>query len=144
MSFPLVFSFDGYLVCFCWFFVERVAVAFLFQTALDSRVFKCGFLEKSLTSARNQFNMQVCRFRRKPLSLLSHDNFWNAIITFPTTKKMLTLSLKKCPECGRTVLEAALDDYVGKTTTKCTECSGFYSRVIRFWIECLRRSLNIK
>jgi radical SAM protein with 4Fe4S-binding SPASM domain len=88
--------------------------------------------------------MQVCRFRRKPMSLLSHDNFWNAIITFPTTKKMLNLSLKKCPKCGRTVLEAALDDYVGKTTTKCTECSGFYSRVIRFWIEFLRRSLNIK
>ncbi len=43
------------------------------------------------------------------MSLLSHDGFWNAIISFPTTKKMLQLSLKKCPECGRTVLEAALD-----------------------------------
>jgi radical SAM protein with 4Fe4S-binding SPASM domain len=78
------------------------------------------------------------------MSLLSHDSLWNAIITFPTTKKMLHLSLKKCPKCGRTVLEAALDDYVGKTDAKCTKCSGFYSRVIRFWIEFLRRSLNIK
>jgi radical SAM protein with 4Fe4S-binding SPASM domain len=78
------------------------------------------------------------------MSLLSHDSFWNAIISFPTTKKMLNLSLKKCPACGRTVLEAALDDYVGKTGAKCVKCSGFYSRVIRFWIEFLRRSLNIK
>jgi radical SAM protein with 4Fe4S-binding SPASM domain len=78
------------------------------------------------------------------MSLLSHDSFWNAIISCPTTKKMLNLSLKKCPECGRVVLEAALDDYVGKTDTKCAKCSGFYSRMIQFWIEFLRRSLNIK
>ena len=62
------------------------------------------------------------------MSLLSHDNFWNAIISFPTTKKMLNLSLKKCPECGRTILEAALDDYVGKTDKKCEKCGGFYSQ----------------
>ena len=78
------------------------------------------------------------------MNLLSHDSFWNAIISFPTTKKMLNLSLKKCTECGRTILEAALDDYVGKTDVECAKCSGFYSRVIRFWIEFLRRSLNIK
>lgn len=78
------------------------------------------------------------------MSLLSHDRLWDAIITFPTTKKMLNLSLKKCSKCGRTVLEAALDDYVGKTDPKCAKCSSFYSRVIRFWIEFLRRSLNIK
>jgi radical SAM protein with 4Fe4S-binding SPASM domain len=78
------------------------------------------------------------------MSLLSHDSFWNAIISFPTTKKMLNLPLTKCPECGRTILEAALDDYVGKTTAKCAKCSGFYSRIIRFWIEFLRRGLNVK
>ncbi|MEM2098288.1 MAG: radical SAM protein [Candidatus Bathyarchaeia archaeon] len=78
------------------------------------------------------------------MSLLSHDKLWNAIITFPTTKKMLNLSLKKCPACNRTILEAALDDYVNKTDTKCTSCNSFYSRVIRFWIEFLRRSFNIK
>ena len=49
------------------------------------------------------------------MSILSHDTFWNAVITLPMTKKMLQLSLKKCRGCGRTVLEAALDDYGGKT-----------------------------
>jgi len=78
------------------------------------------------------------------MSILSHDNLWNAVITFPTTKKMLQLSLKRCPACDRTVLEAALDDYVGRTDPKCPKCSRFYSRVIGFWINFLRRSLNVK
>jgi len=78
------------------------------------------------------------------MSLLSHDSFWNAVISFPTTKKMLQLSLKKCVTCSRTILEAALDDYVGKTDKKCEKCGGFYSRIIRFWIEFLRRSLSVK
>jgi len=78
------------------------------------------------------------------MSLLNQDGFWNAIITFPTTKKMLQMSLKKCPTCDRTVLEAALDDYVDKTKPKCTKCSRFYSRIIRFWIDFLRRSLNVE
>jgi len=56
---------------------------------------------------------------------------------------MLQLSLKKCGACDRTILEAALDDYVGKTDNKC-RCGGFYSWVIRFWIEFLRRSLSIR
>ncbi len=60
------------------------------------------------------------------------------------TKKMLKVSLKKCYACGRTVLEAALDDYVGKTDKKCEKCSTLYSQVIGFWIEFLRRSLNVK
>ncbi len=77
------------------------------------------------------------------MSLLSHDTFWNALISFPTTRKMLNLSLKKCPSCGRTILEAALDDYVGKAD-QCPQCKRFYSRVIGFWIEFLRRSLNVK
>jgi radical SAM protein with 4Fe4S-binding SPASM domain len=78
------------------------------------------------------------------MSILSHDSFWNAIMNLPTTKKMLDLSLKKCGACGRTVLEAALDDYVGKTDSRCQKCSGFYSQVIRFWIEFLRKSLSLK
>ena len=78
------------------------------------------------------------------MSLLSHDSFWNAVITLPMTKKMLQLSLKKCGACGRTVLEAALDDYVRKKDKKCARCSGLYSQVIGFWIEFLRRSLNVK
>ena len=78
------------------------------------------------------------------MSLLSHDSFWNAVITLPMTKKMLRLSLKKCGACGRTVLEAALDDYAGKTERKCEKCNGLYSQIIGFWVEFLRRSLNIK
>src|SRR3989304_944642 len=78
------------------------------------------------------------------MSVLSHDSFWNAVISFPTTKKMLQLSLKKCDACGRTILEAALDDYVGKPGKKCEKCGGFYSQMIRFWIEFLRRSLSVK
>ena len=50
------------------------------------------------------------------MSLLSHDRFWDAVIRFPSTKKMLDLAMKKCDVCGKTVLEAALDDYVGKQT----------------------------
>ena len=78
------------------------------------------------------------------MSLLSHDSFWNAVITLPMTKRMLQMSLKKCPACGRTVLEAALDDYAGKTDRKCEKCSGLYSQIIGFWVEFLRRSLNFK
>ena len=78
------------------------------------------------------------------MSLLSHDSLWNAIITLPLTKKMLALSLRKCQACNRTVLESAIDDYIGKKDLKCTGCSGFYSRVIRFWIEFLRKSLNVE
>ena len=77
------------------------------------------------------------------MSLLSHDSFWNAVISLPTTKKMLQLSLKKCGACGRTILEAAMDDYVEKTDKKC-KCGGFYSQIIGFWIEFLRRSLSLK
>ncbi len=76
------------------------------------------------------------------MSLLSHDSFWNAVISLPTTKKMLQLSLKKCGACDRTILEAALDDYAGKADEKC-RCGGVYSRIIGFWIEFLRRSLAI-
>jgi radical SAM protein with 4Fe4S-binding SPASM domain len=78
------------------------------------------------------------------MDLLSHDRFWNTMIRFPTTRKMLKLSLKRCPACGRTVLEAALDRYVGKTDAKCNECSKYYSRIIGFWVEFLRRALGIK
>jgi radical SAM protein with 4Fe4S-binding SPASM domain len=56
---------------------------------------------------------------------------------------MLQLSLKKCGACDRTILEAALDDYVGNTDKKC-KCGGIYSRIIGFWIEFLRRSLSLK
>ena len=78
------------------------------------------------------------------MSLLSHDSFWNAVITMPMTKRMLQMSLKKCSVCGRTVLEAALENYAGKTECKCEKCSALYSQIIGFWVEFLRRSLNFK
>ena len=78
------------------------------------------------------------------MSILSHDTFWNGIVSMPMTKKMLQLSLKKCPKCGRTVLEAALDDYGGKTDRNCEKCSPLYSKIIAFWIEFLRRALGFK
>jgi radical SAM protein with 4Fe4S-binding SPASM domain len=76
------------------------------------------------------------------MSILSHDNFWNAVISLPTTKKMLQLSLRTCSSCGRTALAAALDDYSGSTTCKCDKCR-FNSSAIRFWMEFLRRSLGV-
>ena len=90
-----------------------------------------------------QSSTKVAASREKKMSLLSHDSFWNAIISLPTTKKMLQLSLKKCGACNRTILEAALDNYVGKTDGKC-KCGGVYSQIIGFWIDFLRRSLSIK
>ena len=78
------------------------------------------------------------------MSLLSHDRIWNAVMTLPMTEKMLELSLKKCRACGRTVLEAALDDYSQGADKRCSRCSVLYSQIIRFWIEFLRRSLNVK
>ncbi|MCW4000084.1 MAG: radical SAM protein [Candidatus Bathyarchaeota archaeon] len=78
------------------------------------------------------------------MSILSHETFWNAIVSMPMTKRMLQLSLKKCPGCGRTVLEAALDDYGGRTDRRCEKCSSLYSQIIAFWIEFLRRALGFK
>ncbi|MDR0797205.1 MAG: radical SAM protein [Nitrososphaerota archaeon] len=78
------------------------------------------------------------------MSVLSYDSFWNAIVSVPVTKKMLQLSLRKCSVCGRSVLEAALDDYCGKVGCRCGKCSSLYSRIIAFWIEFLRRALGFK
>lgn len=77
------------------------------------------------------------------MNLLSYHNFWNAIIRLPSTKKMLELSLKKCTSCNKTILEAALFDYVGKSN-KCPNCKRLYSKIIGFWIEFLRLSLSVK
>lgn len=55
---------------------------------------------------------------------------------------MLNLSLKVCEACGRQIIDAALDDYLG-LSFKCSKCSP-YSHIIRFWIEFLRRSLAIE
>ncbi|MCL2172040.1 MAG: radical SAM protein [Candidatus Bathyarchaeota archaeon] len=78
------------------------------------------------------------------MSILSYDTFWNAIVSMPMTKKMLRLSLRKCNKCGRSVLEAALDDYGKKTRSQCEACSSIYNKVIAFWIEFLRKALGFK
>ena len=77
------------------------------------------------------------------MNMLSYHTFWNAIISLTTTKKMLELSLKKCCSCKKTILEAALDDYVGKMN-KCPNCRKYYSKIINFWIEFLRLSLSVR
>jgi radical SAM protein with 4Fe4S-binding SPASM domain len=41
------------------------------------------------------------------------------------------------------VLEAALDNYVGKSK-KCPNCRSFYLKIISFWIEFLRLSLSVR
>ncbi|MEM2338458.1 MAG: radical SAM protein [Candidatus Bathyarchaeia archaeon] len=74
---------------------------------------------------------------------LKYSGFWNAVITFPITKKMLMLSLKKCDNCGRQVLDVALDQYVGLNSQVCKKCS-VPSQMINFWVEFLRKSLTIE
>ena len=76
--------------------------------------------------------------------MLSHDGFWNAIVSMPMTKKMFQLSLRKCSVCDRTVLEAALDDYSNRSGYRCEKCSSLYSQIIAFWIEFLRKALGFK
>ena len=77
------------------------------------------------------------------MSILTHSAFWNAVMRLPTTKKMLDLSLKQCPACGRTNLAAALDQYTNPNQKGCKEC-GLYTRIIDFWIEFLRMTLGVK
>ena len=78
------------------------------------------------------------------MGIISHSSFWNAVVKFPVIRKMLELSLKKCGECDKTILESALDGYVGRADNTCDKCGGLYSRIIGFWIEFLRRSLNVR
>lgn len=77
------------------------------------------------------------------MSLIRHERFWDAILRLPTTKKMLNLSLSECGGCGRSILDSALDDYVGSSEEECENCHP-YSRIIRFWIEFLRKTLSVE
>ncbi|MBC7130814.1 radical SAM protein, partial [Candidatus Bathyarchaeota archaeon] len=76
------------------------------------------------------------------LNPIRYNHFWDAVISSPPVKGMLNLSMKVCEGCGRQIIDAALDDYVGISAGKCHNCAA-YSRIIRFWIEFLRRSLSI-
>jgi radical SAM protein with 4Fe4S-binding SPASM domain len=77
------------------------------------------------------------------LNPIKYGGFWNAVVTSPLVKRMLMLSLEKCDNCGRQVLDAALDRYVGLDTQKCRRCS-MPSRMIIFWVEFLRKSLAVE
>ncbi|MFW6117560.1 MAG: radical SAM protein [Thermoproteota archaeon] len=74
------------------------------------------------------------------MTIISYNHFWDAIMRLPTTRKMLTLALSKCGGCGKSVLDSALDDYVGSNEEKCEHCR-LYSLIIRFWMEVLRNAL---
>ena len=78
------------------------------------------------------------------MSLLSHDSFWNAVITLPMTKRMLRLSLQKCQLAAEPFLKQRWMITREKLSDKCEKCSVLYSQVIGFWVEFLRRSLNFK
>ena len=69
--------------------------------------------------------------------------FWDALIKSPPIKKMLNISLEKCPVCGRQVIDTAINDYIGTISQKCGKCN-VYSKIIRFWIEFLRRGLLVE
>lgn len=56
---------------------------------------------------------------------------------------MLNTTLQTCWQCKKTHLETALDDYVGKNTSKCKSCS-VYSAIIRFWINFLRATFKVE
>src|SRR5512147_2956849 len=49
-------------------------------------------LGKYLTPPRIISINENSHFRENTMSLLSHDTFWNAVITLPMTRKMLKLS----------------------------------------------------
>ncbi len=77
------------------------------------------------------------------MNLLTNEKLWNAIFKTPPVKWMLKITLATCQECGKTHLETALDDYAGKNTSKCFSCS-LYSKIIRFWINFLTRTLAVE
>ena len=77
------------------------------------------------------------------MKLLTNQKLWNAVITTPPVKWMLKTTLKTCPECNRTPLETALDNYTGKNHSKCSSC-GLYARVIGFWIGFIQKVLAVE
>jgi len=77
------------------------------------------------------------------MRLLTNENLWNAVLRMPPIKWMLNTTLERCPECDKTHLETALDDYVGKDYPKCFSCD-LYSTIIRFWISFLKTSLAVE
>jgi radical SAM protein with 4Fe4S-binding SPASM domain len=77
------------------------------------------------------------------MNLLTNQRLWSTILKTPPVKWMLKATLAPCQKCGKTHLETALDDYTRKNQTKCFSCS-INSRIIRFWVSFLTRTLAIK
>ena len=77
------------------------------------------------------------------MNLLTNQKLWNAVLKTPPVKWMLKTTLKKCPECNRTPLETALDNYAGKNHLKCSSCN-LYARVIGFWIDFIQKALAVE
>jgi len=77
------------------------------------------------------------------MKLLTNQKFWNSVLKTPPVKWMLKTTLKICPECNRTPLETALDNYSGKNHSKCSSC-GLYAIVIGFWIDFIQRALAVE
>jgi len=77
------------------------------------------------------------------MKVLTNERLWNAVLRMPPIKWMLNTTLERCPECNKTHLEIALNDYVGKDHAKCFSC-GLYSAIIRFWIRFLKTSLGVE
>jgi radical SAM protein with 4Fe4S-binding SPASM domain len=75
--------------------------------------------------------------------LLQDEKTWTAVLKLPPIKWMLETTLASCSKCDRSHLDIALDDYVGRNHAKCFSC-GFYSKIIRFWINFLRAGFNVE
>ncbi len=77
------------------------------------------------------------------MNLLTNQKLWKAVLKTPPVKWMLKTTLKICPECNRTPLETALDNYSGTNHSKCSSC-GLYARVICFWIDFIQKALAVE
>jgi len=77
------------------------------------------------------------------MRLFTNEKLWNAVLRMPPVKWMLKTTLERCPECEKTHLEIALNDYVGRDYPRCFSCD-LYSTIIRFWISFLKTSLAVE
>ena len=77
------------------------------------------------------------------MKLLTNEKLWNGVLKTPPVKWMLKNALSTCPNCGKTHLETALDDYAGNNYSHCSSC-GLYARVINFWIMFIQKTLAVE
>ncbi|UCC58939.1 MAG: radical SAM protein [Candidatus Bathyarchaeum sp.] len=77
------------------------------------------------------------------MNLLANQKLWNAVLKTPPVKWMLRTTLKTCPECNRTPLETALDNYAGTNHSSCSSCN-LYAKIINFWIGFIQTALAVE